>query len=52
MLADLTAHDTNLIFLVLAILCLAGAAYCAYLERVAACVLLLVVGLVVLLVAF
>lgn len=50
MLAEISAHDTDTLFLILGIVCLAGAAYCAYLSRVEACVLLLVVGLVCLLV--
>jgi hypothetical protein len=48
MLAALTHGDASVLFLILGILCLAGAAYCAYIERIAACVLLLVVGLIVL----
>jgi hypothetical protein len=48
MLASLGHGDLSVLFVVLGILCLAGAAYCAYIERIAAAAMLLIVGLVVL----
>jgi hypothetical protein len=49
-LAELSHADMSTLFLVLALLCFAGAAYMAYLRNALATVLLVFVGIVVLLI--
>lgn len=50
LLADVTSSDLGVLFVLLAILCFAGAAYMAYLTNWLATALLVFVGVVVLVV--
>lgn len=49
LLAAMTSHDVSLLFVLLALICFAGAAYMAYLRNVVGAVLLVFVAVVVLL---
>lgn len=50
MLADISSGDLSILFILIALACFAGAAYCAWLRNIPATILLVFVGVVVLVV--